>query len=424
MADRMSNLERECYALRNQVAMAQQHKGFDNSAHTTMSDDGHYQDSDSESTHMQLDADFVRGMPALWGPIEAMNRTLASKARQLSPPGTDPEMDSPHQKRLLWHGMSHSASKDLKMLERETRAMDLNTLRDAVDLFFSHFNPHYPSLNENQFRAQLEMFLNKEIGSTSSTDHYQFCALINLIQAEVKIVSQDWPESSMVPAWEEFRRAECILDYLKWLENGNVLTIQCLLVKARYLLYTEKAEAAYNTMSRAVHICFQRGLHKQSLFDNDSPFEAVMKQRIIWTVFYLERNVVMYCGAPYLLRELDFRVDFPKNYEDKELFPDQPLPKEVTQRSYGPYLAGAVRWGQFCSEIWDQFIGASARRPTNPEDIAAMDARLTYTNDQLPVHLQWEANLNRLDGSSDTPVYVLRQTNILHLVCHGWLINR
>lgn len=173
-------------------------------------------------------------------------------------------------------------------------------------------------------------------------------------------------DSTNVPAWEEFCRAESILTHLTWLGNGNMLTIQCLLIKARYLLYIEKADSAYDTMSRIVCLCFKLGLHDQPKWsDSVTPFETVMRQRIFWTIFYLERNIAFNCGAPYLIRESDFNVDLPKNLEDSRMFPGEPLPPENMERSNGAYLSGAVKWGRLCSEIWDTVFGVNAIKPTS-----------------------------------------------------------
>ena len=161
-------------------------------------------------------------------------------------------------------------------------------------------------------------------------------------------MSEDWADSNTVPGWNDFCRAENILTHLTWLGNGNILTIQILLIKARYLLYIEKADSAYDTMSRVVSLCYKLGIHDQPswIARGCTPFEIVMRQRIFWTTFYLERNVAFNCGSPYLIRETDFKVDLPLNLEDLKMFPNEPLPAEYPELSYGPYLSAAVKWGR------------------------------------------------------------------------------
>jgi hypothetical protein len=61
-------------------------------------------------------------------------------------------------------------------------------------------------------------------------------------------------------------------------------------------------------------------------------------------------------------------------------------------------------------------FGIHAQKPTSLEFVATIDARILYTMSQLPLHLQWQPNVHRLEGDSGVPHYVLRQTLVSHLV--------
>jgi len=319
---------------------------------------------------------------------------------------------------IRWDSLRYDVSKDIRELERET-TRDIASIRHDIDVFFTNLNPHFPSLNENQFRAQLEILLAGEDPRLSRGDRQQFFALVNLMQAEVRILADDRPGLSRVPGWEQFCRAESLLHRLTWLGKGNLLTIQCLLCKARYLLYLERAGSAYLVMGQAVQQCFQLGLHNQSSWKDCSPFEIAMRQRIFWSILYLERNVSINTGSPYLIRETDFKVDVLPALDDKLMFPGKPLPVETPQRSFAPYLMCAVKWGKLGSEIWDVVFGINAERPTNQEFVATMDARIGFIISHLPSHLQWQKRTNFQTGSDETddlPNYVHRHALILHLV--------
>ncbi|KAI9743674.1 MAG: hypothetical protein M1818_002990 [Claussenomyces sp. TS43310] len=358
------------------------------------------------------ESEVVHGASSLLPAMDLLNRTVACDEEERNCSSTESPV-SQAASSITWNKLSRGGNKDLKTLERDTRSNDVTELRHSVDVFFSYLNPHYPCLNENQFRAQLESYLANDSRQNSNADRYQFMALLNLIQAEVKILSHQSNGSNRVPGWKEFCRAEKIMNYFIWLGNGNMLTIQCLVIKARYLLYIEKADSAYDTIGRVVRLCFQLGLHDQPSWKDLSAYETVMRQRIFWTVFYLERNIAFNCGSPYLIRESDFQVDLPGSYDDMCMFPNEPLPQETPERSYGPYLVGAAKWGKLCSEIWDAIFGIQKR--SNQEFAASMDARVVYTLGQLPAHLQWQRNMHRLDGTADVPPFVLRQSIILHL---------
>lgn len=317
---------------------------------------------------------------------------------------------------ITWKSMPRSYDKSIRILEKETRSKDITELRRSIDIFFENLNPHYPCLNEHQFRVQFEAFLANSPTQLHNADRYQFVALINLIQAEVKVLGDDWTTSNEVPAWEEFCRAESILNNIIWLGDGNILTLQCLVIKARYLLYIEKGESAYDTIGRVVRLVFQLGLHDQNSWSQCSAFDKVLRQRIFWTIVYLERNIAFNVGSPYMIREADYNVDLPGNYDDKLMIENQPLPEETPERSSGPYLSSAAKWSQLSAEMWDALFGINAKNADCDEFVVSMDARINLARNNLAPHLKWESNLPRLEGHSNVPSYILRQTLILHLV--------
>ncbi|GAB7356245.1 hypothetical protein MBLNU459_g7059t2 [Dothideomycetes sp. NU459] len=288
-------------------------------------------------------------------------------------------------------------------------------LRRAVDTFFESLNPHYPCLNEGQFRAHFETFLIGDESKLNGADRYQFVALINLIEAEVKVLGDDWTTSDQVPAWNDFCRAESILNNLIWLGNGNILTIQCLVIKARYLLYIEQGESAYDTIGRVVRLVFRLGLHDQRLWHDCSPFDRVLRQRIFWTVVYLERNIAFNVGSPYLIRESDYNVDLPGHFDDVRMIENQPLPPETPEQSSGPYLSCASKWSKLSAEMWDALFGTNADKGESDEFIVSMDARINLSRTNFPKQLQWRNYTQGAQASSACPSYVLRQSLILHL---------
>lgn len=413
MMDRIDSLERNCTMLKSQIAIRSDDGENGDPSASDVEDDASI-GSGSDLTSFTSEEAF-HGATSLLEPIQILDRTLVVEdGEQHNSRADSPAAeDTP----ITWHNLPRTNNKAIDVLEKETR-LNIEAVRRSVDTFFLSLNPHYPCLNENEFREQFENFLaGNSAYQPKNANRHQFLAMLNLIHAEVTVLSDDWPDSTIAPAWNEFCRAETILDQLTWLGSGNLMTIQCLLLKARYLLYVEKADGAYDTMGKVVRLGWRLGLHDQKSWEARSPFEIVMRQRIFWTIFYLERNISFNCGAPYLIRESDFRVDLPPNLDDKLMYPDQPLPTmETPERSSGPYLGAAAKWGKLCAEIWDAMFGVNAQKPPSQELVAMMDARIKFTTSQFPPHLQWQDNVHRLGGNTDVPSYILRQTAILHLV--------
>ncbi|KAL4939251.1 fungal-specific transcription factor domain-containing protein [Aspergillus oleicola] len=382
MLNRISDLERDCTYLRSQLPWSQQRDAVSPSGSLTNR-------TPSEASGLEAPADTsFQGPTSLRKPIGVLSNTITasdgspSKSSRADDPMLEAAMD--------WLDIAGRDARVMEAAERETNIQGMETLTST---FFEQINPYYPSINENEFRSQMANIAapSSESSFLNKPDRYQVVALTNLVEAEVRLLTDEWIASEAIPGWANFCRSERILDRLIRHGNGNRLTIQCLIVKARYLMNLERGYAAHETICRAVRLCFQLGFHDSSSWGHCSSFEVVMRQRIFWTLFYLERGFALNCGYPYIIRELDIRVNLPAAYDDQELFPDKPLPAQMAdKRSYAPNLLASVKWARLTSEVWDTLFAVN-HPPVDPEFVASMDARIVYTMDHFPSFFQTPA---------------------------------
>lgn len=376
---------------------------------------------DSVSSNTSLASNYViHGATSLFEPINVLNRTVAGEEEKQEQHESPEASQASSQSQIAWVSLTRQGNIGIKTLERETRMNNQAALRRSVDLYFTHLNPHHPSLNENEFRAQMESFFADSPAKLPmpSGDRYQFAVLLNLLHAEAEILGGHCDESSSIPAWDVFCRAESTLNRIVWLGNGNIWTVQCLLVKARYLLYMERSDSAYDTIGQAVRLCIQLGLHNQDNWKSYSPFGIVMRQRLFWSVYYLERDLAVNSGTPYLLRDSDFNVDLPPDLDDHMMFPGKPLPEEMPMQSSSPYLRAIAQWGKLSDEVWDKIFGLHAQKPTNRELVATIDARILYVASELPPHLQLPGPASHLDALNEAPAFIPNQALTTNLVSH------
>ncbi|OQU93634.1 Fungal specific transcription factor domain-containing protein [Cladophialophora immunda] len=413
---RLTAVERELNVFKNHIAVHDKCSQDDSPAQTPSEEDRNASDLTTPMNEVRLPGPgTIHGPTSIVQSITALNKIVDNgEGENQAHAPVEARPVSPAQS-VGWERLPRARNKNIATLERETKALDRAELYRLVDVFFEYLNPHYPCLNECQFRQQLNRFLISELNENRDVDHIQFIALINLVCAEVKILDDSNSDSENVPGWDEFCRADTVLGNLTWLGNGNHMTVQCLIIKAKYLLYAERSEAAYDTIARAARLCFKMKYSNQDAWETCTPFEIAMRQRIMWTIFYFERNVALNSGIPYLIRESDIRVDLPKSYNDREMDPDKPLPPEDPVHSYGPCLAVAVKWGKLCAEIWDSMFSVSVQTPVNQELVASLDARILYTVSQLPPHLRWHEHAQRLHEMNDHQPSTIRQSIILYL---------
>jgi hypothetical protein len=410
MMTRISDLERDCSFLRTQIRLSQER---DNPSPTGGLSHRSPFESDDD---LEPPADNTfQGPTNILNPIGVLSNTVAGSDGS---PSRSMRTDDPApQNALNWREISRSDARVMEAAERETNFQDTTRMEPLIARFFEQINPYYPSVNENEFKAQISEIAvpTTEPRSLSKPDRFQVVALANLILAEVRLLSDDWNETEGVPGWANFWRAERILRRLVWQGNGNRLTVQCLIIKARYLMNLEHGSAAHESIGRAVRLCFQLGFHDISSWASCSPFETTMRKRIFWTVFYLERSLALNCGYPYIIREADIKAPLPAAYEDHQLFPDRPLPDQTNEpRSYAPNLIASVKWSRLTAEIWDTMFAAN-HPPIDPEFVASMDARIVYTVNHLPNFFRTPASATG-DGLVEAAPFIRYQGIIQRLV--------
>lgn len=264
--------------------------------------------------------------------------------------------------------------------------------------------------------SRFESYLTEDEAASNTVDSYQFVALVNLIVAVVKILEEDCKDPMVVPGWREFSRAQHLSSHTTWLGRGNLLTIQCLILKTIYFLFIEKQNAAYDAISTAIRLTYQIGLHDQTSWLDSSAFDVTMKQRIFWCLYCLDRNVALVCGLPFLLRESDFKVDLPHCMDETGALVVQPTPDPDSPSIL--YLHRTIKWAKLCSEIWDGMFGMNASSLTSPEFVATMDARILLLVHDLPTELQWTPKYLESPDLQRYPLYVLRQAMVILLVCN------
>lgn len=159
-------------------------------------------------------------------------------------------------------------------------------------------------------------------------------------------------------------------------------------------MHVDKANAAYSVIGVAARLCFQARLHQQSIWRNYTPFETHMRQRIFWTVYFLDRRISLSCGRPYSLREADIDIEQPAYLYDKvrktnpsllhanlsqEIHPDQPLPSPNIAHSSSVYLNCMVCWGRLAADVWDGLFAATVVKDGISNDHRLMfDGRIKH----------------------------------------------
>ncbi|KAK5023402.1 hypothetical protein LTS07_009277 [Exophiala sideris] len=388
MVERIATLEQTSYLLREKLVSSTNLR-----KPTSSSNSATNEDVETPSTLPPPENEGFFGTTSLLQQFETLQKCVDHAQTVMDETRHSSRATSPEPVR--WEVTNRDENKGLHVLEQEARKIVQSSFDRSVNAYFEYVNPQYRALNEKWFRERLADFIESvPTANSKAADKYQFLALLNLMHAEMLILSEHWSKplkSTRAPGWEWFSRADNILNHLTWLGQGNFVTLHCYLIAARYLMYVEKPKAAYDFISKAVGLCWSLGLHDQRSWTGCDAFETIMRQRAFWALFHIERRATFSLGAPYLIRKCDIHVGFPPDVEDQFLARDKAVPDDCwTNGSLHEYTRAITQWGEFCAEIWDSCLCASAERPSTQEFITAMDLRIEEAVVNLPRSLKWE----------------------------------
>lgn len=248
-----------------------------------------------------------------------------------------------------------------------------------LDYIFDDVNVCHPCLNEGDFRARSARML-----GMSPLDGRESCFLaLHLILfacADILREVSEPDDSRPSPASKWYQAADDLVGKSKFHGLGDLSLIQFLIFEAFYLTHDDRPNAAYNIAGLACRLCYQFGLHQQSRWDeNESSYNTHMKQRILWTTYFVDRRIALSCGRPFGMNDSDIAVQFPSYIDDKELRSDAPLPRPNLETSFLPYMACMVSFARFSGEIWEKVFSASASNADAlNEEIAVLDTRISH----------------------------------------------
>ena len=193
------------------------------------------------------------------------------------------------------------------------------------------------------------------------------------------------------PGWEKYLqscRAIHHFFHCKTLDL-NIVRAQCLV--AAYLMHCETLSAASEAVSITWQLATSTRLNNKKAWPNEDAKRILQRQRLWWTIYFLDRQISRRSGIAYHIRDTEFDVeDFTL---DSNAADGPPLPQtdwhSSTTRSYLQALISLARlWGQ----VWDTFFAVGATKKGDWMEVEVMDARILNTRRQLPKSLTWNSD--------------------------------
>ncbi|KAF9886356.1 hypothetical protein FE257_011501 [Aspergillus nanangensis] len=311
---------------------------------------------------------------------------------------------------------------DLNQWNIQAKLIEVHDMQTMVRHYLIRVNPRVPFLNSGQQLHDVERVL-----AGKEDDRLQLVAQIELIMALLQIMTDETAGmgNATPVGWREFQSAESLLQRRSWNGISNLRTIQCLILKTMYLIYADRNDLAYDTVAVIVRICFQLGLHNQDYWELCSPFEVHLRQRILWTVFCMERHVVESCQLPCLLRQSQLEVALPRHIDDNKLQAGQDVlppedPGAPIQHLYFSYQRAVL-----FTEVWDHRVlalpgGQGHGHHTDAHLVATIDSRIESLRAEMPRYLHWSSSdLPHESQINPSRRFFVRESLVLHLLLNS-----
>ncbi|KAH8892290.1 hypothetical protein GQ53DRAFT_823084 [Thozetella sp. PMI_491] len=283
-------------------------------------------------------------------------------------------------------------------------------LRSLLDIYFREMDSFFPFLDKRDTEKRIFEALEKggysECNLIIDVDnaHYPIMALLCniLVMGECQDPDVKGCDDSR-PGWAMFNRGRKLIQHCSSSRVVDVDLVRYHTLSALYMMNSELLQPSYHAISTAVQSAMMCRLNKQSLWDC-SLEEGQSRQRLWWTLYFLDRRIAQRNGTPYLIRDNEIAVeefDVPhspkKSASDKHAAPES-HPLEQSQAESASklftenYLQSLIDFGKIWAHIWDTFFAASATHGGDWREIALTDTRILIFRRQLPPELTWNTD--------------------------------
>ncbi|KIW84523.1 hypothetical protein Z517_03773 [Fonsecaea pedrosoi CBS 271.37] len=338
--------------------------------------------------------------------------SMESPAPNAAPARTITTTMSPPQ-----HGPERSEGDEIMA---QMRLDGVDQMSQCLDTYFTSVHSSYPCVNETHMRSMFAAFLANDSNYASrELAMEEFAALLNLIMAVAQVASDTSSgNDDSVPGYQQVCRAERLLNLAAWQDKPSLTTIQAMLVKSLYHLYTLKLNAAYATIGAAVRLCFSMGLHRDEGWGEDSLgfYGRTYRQRTFWCLYCLNSEIAHALAVPDLFPLSSCDVGLPACVDDRMLYPGCSSLYELPRTSPVPYLLECVERTKSCSEMWDELYShVSASKPISSNLVARLDNKILQLSQQAPGHLRWSASSRWGSGCGSDELHAFVQDQSLRL---------
>ncbi|KAH7033551.1 fungal-specific transcription factor domain-containing protein [Microdochium trichocladiopsis] len=203
-----------------------------------------------------------------------------------------------------------------------TKALPLprhEDMQPVVDSYFANFNACYPLFDYATFAAMLEDYCGKH---GDCRDEVTWAAISIVLALGLQSCSAE--KNCFEARGDEevhLRNVQSVLPRLL-MRTEDLRGLQVLLGLSFYVQRSPESLQAQFLVASAVKLAYRLGLHTtQDDLPWGRPHASVERQRLLWLVYILDRDVSMSVKDPYMLQDHDLDMDIPRPFDSVDVVP-------------------------------------------------------------------------------------------------------
>ncbi|KAK4553515.1 hypothetical protein LTR86_009311 [Recurvomyces mirabilis] len=269
-------------------------------------------------------------------------------------------------------------------------------LNRLLGVYFRDFDGYFPFLDRQDTESRIHNVI-RRLGYSAhnrilvvTVDDLPIVALacIMLALAECVDPGEGMYDGDTTPGWERYLQCQQAIQRLPYSITLDLNVVRTQALTAAYLMHCEALSAASHAIIVAWRLAASIGLNNQKAWPNMDCKEVLQRQKLWWTIYYLDSQISRKSGIAYYIRDLEFDID------DFSLSSD--VTDSTTTQTVGStsltrqYMQGLINLARLWGNVWDTFFAIGAQRSGEGLEIDIMDARILNIRRQLPKILAWE----------------------------------
>ncbi|TVY43505.1 Activator of stress proteins [Lachnellula subtilissima] len=243
-------------------------------------------------------------------------------------------------------------------------------LRHLVTVYFGEMESFFHVLDQDDTRKRVFQALDdldyseyETIIDVDAQNHAIIALLCNMLAIGESMDSTSSDMEDSRPGWPTYVRGRKLLQQCSSSNQVDLDLIRYHTLGALYMLNCDLLQSASQAISITVQMSMFARLNDQGSWGKCTTLEKEFRQKLWWTIYYLDRRITQRLGTPYLIRDAEVAVeDFEiQGKSTTKEFNQNPMTVPVTI-----YYQVLINFSRLWGRIWDTFFAATARKVRKP----------------------------------------------------------